>query len=100
MITRYPYRILEARWKDLETETAFTANLNLSGPFSEGILGKLTQFLTHEMKTEIRSSKLTKQDGNSYQCEVGIMVRSKAHLNEVMNRLKRMKEVDRITRNT
>ena len=100
MITRYPYRILEARWKDVETENAFTANLNLSGQFSEGILGKLTQFLTHEMKTEIRSSKLTKQDGNSYQCEVGIMVRSKAHLNEVMNRLKRMKDVDRITRNT
>ena len=98
MITRYPYRILEARWKDVETGKAFTANLNLSGRFSEGILGKLTQFLTHELKTEIRFSRLTKQSGNTYHCELGIMVRDKKHLDEVTVRLKKMDEVDRVMR--
>ena len=97
MITRYPYRILEARWKDFETDEAFTANLNLSGQFSEGILDKLAQFLTHSLKTEIRSSRLTKQPGNIYHCDIGIMVRNKTHLNEVVNRLKKMTEVDRVT---
>ena len=98
MITRYPYRILEARWKEIETEKAFTANLSLSGQFSEGLLDKLTQFLAHDMKTEIRSSKLSKQPGNTYHCNLGIMVRGKTHLDEVVNRLRKMKEVDRVKR--
>lgn len=93
MITRYPYRILEAKWKDFETERAFTANLDLHGQFSEGILGKLSQYLTNDLKTEIRSSRLIQQPGNTYHCELGIMVRSKTHLDEVINRLKTREEV-------
>jgi GTP diphosphokinase / guanosine-3',5'-bis(diphosphate) 3'-diphosphatase len=100
MITRYPYRILEARWKEVETEKAFTANLSISGQFSEGILNKLTQFVTHDLKTEVRSSRLTKQAGNTYQCELGIKVRSKTHLDEVINRLKQNKDIGWIKMNT
>jgi GTP diphosphokinase / guanosine-3',5'-bis(diphosphate) 3'-diphosphatase len=98
MITRYPYRILEARWKSVETESAFTANLTVTGPFSEGILEKLSQFLAQDLKAEVRSSRLVKQQGNTYHCDLGIMVRSKTHLDEVMTRLKKMSVVDRVSR--
>jgi GTP pyrophosphokinase len=98
LITRYPYRILEARWKVVETDKTFTANLNITGNFSRDIVSRLNQFITNELKVNVRSSKIKQLPDNSYSCEMGILVNSKVHLDDIMKRLLKLKEVSSVTR--
>ena len=98
LITRYPYRILEARWKVAETEKGFTANLNITGDFPNDIGNRLSQFLANDLKVSVRSSRIQKNHDNSYSCEIGILVNSKVHLDEIMKRLLKFKGVKSISR--
>jgi GTP diphosphokinase / guanosine-3',5'-bis(diphosphate) 3'-diphosphatase len=100
LVTRYPYRILEARWKDLTAEKDFTANLIVSGEYRENIVNKLTQFLTNDLDVKIRSSKLQMHPGNNYTWEVGIFVSGKMNLSEIMKRLMKMKSVTNVRKLT
>jgi len=98
LISRYPYRIIEARWKAVDTEKSFTANLIVTGKFSSDIVTRLTQLLTDEMKVSVRSTRVTSLPGDAYTCEIGILVNSTVRLDEVVKRLKKLKEVDSVSR--
>ncbi len=98
LITRYPYRILEARWKAVDSEKSFTANLVVKGKFSKDIVTRLTQLLTDEMKVSVRSTRVKTHPGDSYTCEIGILINSAVRLDEVMKRLLKLKEVESVTR--
>ena len=94
----YPYRILEARWKAVDTEKSFTANLVVSGKFNKDIVTRLTQLLTNEMKVSVRSTRVKTHPDDSYSCEIGILVNSTVRLDEVMKKLLKLKEVQSVTR--
>jgi GTP pyrophosphokinase len=98
LIFRYPYRILEARWKAVDTEKNFTANLVVTGKFSKDIVTKLTQLLTNEMNVSVRSTRVKTHTDDSYTCEIGILVNSTVRLDEVMKKLLKFKEVQSVTR--
>jgi GTP diphosphokinase / guanosine-3',5'-bis(diphosphate) 3'-diphosphatase len=98
LITRYPYRILEARWKELETVKTFTANLSVTGAFDEKIVNVLTQFLVNDLKINIRSSRLQVKPGQTFSWEIGIQVGAKIQLDDVIQRLKKRKEVTNVKR--
>jgi len=98
LISRYPYRILEARWKALDTEKNFTANLVVKGKFSKDIVTRLTQVLTNDLKVSVRSTRLKANPDESYSCELGILINSTVRLDDVIKKLLKMKEVDCVTR--
>jgi GTP pyrophosphokinase len=98
LISRYPYRILEARWKALDTEKNFTANLVVKGKFSKDIVTRLTQVLTNDLKVSVRSTRLKVNPDDSYSCELGILINSTVRLDDVIKKLLKMKEVDSVTR--
>jgi GTP pyrophosphokinase len=100
LVTRYPYRILEARWKTVVKEKDFTANLVVSGEYRENVINKLTQFLTNDLEVNIRSSKLQMHPGNNYTWEVGVLVSGKMNLEEIMKRLLKMKSVTNVKKLT
>lgn len=64
LISRYPYRILEARWKTVDKEKNFTANLIVTGKFSKDIVTRLTNVLTNEMKVSVRSTRVKMHSGD------------------------------------
>ena len=98
LISRYPYRILEARWKTVDTEKSFTANLVVTGKFSKDIVSRLTRVLTNEMKVNVRSTRVKMLPDDSYTCELGILINSTVRLDEVMKKLLKLKEVQSVTR--
>jgi (p)ppGpp synthase/HD superfamily hydrolase len=99
MVTRYPYRILEARWKDLvEENRSFTANLSISGDFSDGVINKLSQFITNELKVSIRSSRVQTHNDHTYTWDIGIHVTGKIHLDDIRGRLLKLKEITNVKR--
>jgi guanosine-3',5'-bis(diphosphate) 3'-pyrophosphohydrolase len=98
LISRYPYRILEARWKALDTEKNFTANLVVKGKFSKDIVTRLTQVLTNDLKVSVRSTRLKADPDDSYSCELGILINNMVRLDDLIKKLLKMKEVDSVTR--
>ena len=98
LITRYPYRVLEARWKAVETEKSFTVNLVVTGTFSKDIVIRLTQFLTNELKVSVRSTRVQTRPDNTYTCEIGILVNSTVRLDEIVKKMQKLKEVQRVSR--
>lgn len=98
LISRYPYRILEARWKAVDKEKIFTANLVVTGRFSNDLVTRLTQMLTNEMKVSVRSTRIKTNPDSSYSCEIGILINSTVRLDDIMKRLLKMKEVESVTR--
>ena len=99
MVRRYPYRILEARWKELNEEAhSFTVNLNISGAYSEGVINKLSQFLSNELKVNIRSSKVHTHQNLTYIWEIGIHVTGKIHYDDIRMRLLKLKDVTNVKR--
>lgn len=98
LITRYPYRILEARWKEIETAGSFTANLSITGSFGGEIVERLTNYLANDLKVLLRSIKLQKQSGENSGVELGIQVTGKAHLDDVMKRLVKVKGIHSVKR--
>ena len=97
LISRYPYRIMEARWKAVGTEKNFTANLVVTGKFSKDIVTKLTQVLTNEMKVSVRSTRVTTHPDETYTCEIGVLINSTVRLDVVIRRLLKLKEVESVT---
>ena len=97
LISRYPYRILEARWKAVDTEKNFTANLVVTGKFSKDIVTRLTQVLTNEMKVSVRSTRVKTHPNGTYTCEIGILINSTVRLDDVIKKLLKLKEVESVT---
>ena len=98
LITRYPYRILVAKWKQVEEKGAFTANLKITGRYSQDVINKLTHTLTYELKVNVRSVRLDPQNDNNYKGELGIYVTSKSHLEKIMNQMLKLKYVYSVER--
>jgi GTP pyrophosphokinase len=98
LISRYPYRILEARWKAVDTEKNFTANLVVTGKFSKDIVTTLTQVLTNEMKVSVRSTRIKTHSDGTYTCEMGILINSTVRLDDIIKKLLKLKEVENVTR--
>jgi GTP pyrophosphokinase len=98
LISRYPYRIIEARWKAVDSEKNFTANLVVTGKSGKDIVTRLTQLLTNELKVSVRSTRVKTHSDDSYTCEIGILINSAVRLDEVMKKLLKLKEVQSVTR--
>jgi len=96
LITRYPYRVLEAQWKKNDGTGIFTAHLKISGRYSNDILNKLTHFLTYELKINIRSVKIDPIDKNNFKGELDIQVNSRSHLEKIIIRMLKMPEIQTV----
>ena len=93
LITRYPYRILESRWSAVNETGSFTANLHISGQFNDKIIEMLTHFINQDLKIKIRSSKLNNNPDKTFTWNIGILVGSANHLDDTINRLRKVKGV-------
>jgi GTP diphosphokinase / guanosine-3',5'-bis(diphosphate) 3'-diphosphatase len=98
LISRYPYRIIEARWKAIDTEKNFTANLILRTRSGKDPVTRFTQLLSNDMRVSIRSTRLTTHNDGTCTIEMGILINSAVRVEEVVKRLLKEKEVLGVTR--
>ncbi len=93
---QYPYRIIEVRWKE-STEGVFLAKINLVADDNVGVVGRITDYITKELKLNIRSLSLVpSKDG--LRGSVTIEVPSVGVLNMVVFNLAKIKGVTKAYR--
>jgi GTP pyrophosphokinase len=90
MVEKFGYRILEAYWPDTEQDALYQADLWVTGYDEIGVVSRLTDIISKEMKTPIRSISLQTNDG-IFEGAISVLVKDTNNLDTLINRVKKVK---------
>ena len=96
MMSHFGNNIVKAKWQP-KSEIAFLAALKITAIDNVGLLNKMTNLLSNEMKLNLHSLQMeSKQD--LVEATVSVYVHSTAELNQLIEQLNKMKEVKKVVR--
>ena len=90
MAQRFGYRILDACWLDSEQNSLYQADLRVTGYDEIGVVNRLTDVISKELNTQIRSISLHTNDG-IFEGTISILVKDTGSLDLLINRIKKVK---------
>lgn len=97
LLQKYGYRVVKAHWKYPEGAGFFEAVIRITGIDELGVINKLTDVISHDLRVNMRSLSIDAKEG-IYEGFVRVMVRDKIHLNELTHRLAKVKGVLTVSR--
>lgn len=96
MSARYGNNIVKAKWQP-KSEIAFLAELKITALDTEGLLNRMTDLLSNEMKLNLHSLHMeAKQD--LVEASLSIFVHNSHELDSLIGKLNRIKEVQKVVR--
>ncbi len=99
MAQKFGYRMLEARWLDTEQDSLYQADLWMTGYDEIGIVNRLTDVISKDLNTKIRSIALQTNDG-IFEGTVSVLVKDTDFLDTLIGRVKKVKGILGVTRTT
>ncbi|MDR1155553.1 MAG: RelA/SpoT family protein [Bacteroidales bacterium] len=97
MAEKYGYRILDAHWLATELESLYQADLWVTGYDEIGVVNRLTDVISKEMNTQIRSISISTDKG-IFGGTISILVKDTGSLDVLINRVRKVKGVLNATR--
>lgn len=97
LITRYPYRIMNAQWSKVAEGSYFISSIHVSGVDRLGILNSITELLSNELKVDVRNISLNSRAGK-FEGYIKISVRDSRHIDSLMKKIEGIKGVTRVKR--
>ena len=94
--SNFAYRIIKAKWVDSSSDE-FTAILRLSGIDNIGIVSEVTKSITGDMSVNINKLSFDSEDG-IFTGLISVNVKNKTILNRLINRILKVKGVDKVLR--
>ena len=98
LMSRFGYRIIKANWSDdVTTQEDFEAALEISGIDSLGLVSKVTDIVSKQLKVNMKSISFESLDG-TFIGKLKVQVSDTEHLDQLMNELKSIDEYVKVTR--
>jgi GTP diphosphokinase / guanosine-3',5'-bis(diphosphate) 3'-diphosphatase len=98
LMSRFGYRIIKANWSDdVTTQEDFEAALEISGIDSLGLVSKVTDIVSKQLKVNMKSISFESLDG-TFIGRLKVQVSDTEHLDQLMNELKSIDEYVKVTR--
>ena len=94
--SKFAYRIINAKWINSSTDI-FTALLKITGIDNIGLVNELTKVISNNMNVNIYKIHFDADDG-IFKGHVGVRVLNKTILNKIVKSLKKMKGIEKVTR--
>ena len=94
--SNYAYRIMAAKWIDSSQEE-FATQIKLSGIDNLGLVNNITQVISSNMHVNMKSLHFETDDG-VFNGTVNVVVNNKTMLNKLMNNLKKINGIEKVTR--
>lgn len=92
LMSKYGYRIIKARWaKDAQPSEYFEAAVRISGVDSLGLVGKVTDIISKQLKVNMKSISFESLDG-TFIGRLVLEVSDTTHLDQLMKELKYIDE--------
>ena len=96
MMSHFGNNIVKAKWQP-KSEIAFLAALRITAIDNMGLLNKMTDLLSNEMKLNLHSLQMeSKQD--LVEATISVYVHSTTELSQLIEKLNKMKEVKKVVR--
>ena len=97
LLTRYPYRIVKARWNDTERQSVFNADIIITGIDKLGVVNHITEVIAKSETSSLRSLKVNSKDG-IFKAYISVFVGSTDQLDALLNEIGKIKDVVRAER--
>jgi len=94
--SNYAYRIMQAKWIDSSQEE-FATQIKLSGIDNLGLVNNITQVISGNMHVNMKSLHFETDDG-VFNGKINVVVNNKTMLNKVMDKLKKINGIEKVTR--
>jgi guanosine-3',5'-bis(diphosphate) 3'-pyrophosphohydrolase len=98
LMSKYGYRIIKARWATEAIEPAsYAAMLEITGIDSMGLVGKVTDIISKQLKINMKSVSFESLDGTFFG-RLKLEVLDTSHLNKLMTELRSIDEYIKVER--
>ena len=97
LVERYNYRILKAQWTKNASRQSFQTTIKVSGVDEIGMLSKITDVISKDLKVRMRSITIDSNDG-MFDGKLQLFVDSAKHLDMLMSKLKKEKGILKVIR--
>ena len=94
---RFPYRIINAKWRDTSSKNSFLTQLHISGVDEVGIVSEISHIISKDVGTQLRSINIGTDKGK-FEGKLQLSVYSLDHLEFLIHKLKKVKGVVSVTR--
>jgi GTP pyrophosphokinase len=92
LLSRYGYRIVNARWTRQDSNMNFRAGIKVTGYDDIGIVGKLTDVIAKDLKVSLRGFSVDTDKG-VFEGIIKLYVHDTSHLEVLINKLRKVKGV-------
>jgi len=97
MKSRFHYRIIPAQWKEQKQNLNFKTTVVINGSDDVGLLNKVTQVISNDLRINMMSSSF-QSGGGVFSGQVKVFVHNVEHLELLIDKLTRIKGVERVYR--
>lgn len=97
MKKRFPYRLIEAQWKAQNHKLNFISTINIKGADTVGLLNKVTQVVSNELRINIINSKFNSANG-LFTGQIKVFVHNVEHLELLIEKIKQINGVEHVFR--
>ena len=97
MLSRYDYRVVKAQWTSATETSVFQVMIKLSGIEEVGIVNKISDVVSKDLKMTLRSISIDSSDG-MFEGVIRVIVKNKSQLDLLLHKLNRVKAVLKATR--
>jgi len=89
LLTRYGYRKIDVKWKELENKDAFRATIRVTGSDRIGIMNEISQIISNDLKFNMISLKVEAKKG-IFTGIIKLMVKSNGSLADLIQKIARV----------
>ncbi len=94
--SNYAYRIMTAKWID-STQEEYSAQITLTGIDHIGLVNDITKIISENMHVNMKSISFESDDG-LFSGKINVVVKNKTLLKKLLDRLKKINGIDKVTR--
>ena len=95
--SNYAYRIISAKWIDSQSHE-FNTKINLTGIDDIGIISQIAATISDSMNVNMNKLSFESNDG-FFSGTINLEVKNKVILNKLLKSLKKIKGIDKVSRN-
>jgi len=92
LLTRYPYRIVKARWNDNEKQSVFKAEIIVTGFDKLGVVNHISEVITKTENVNLRSISVNSKD-NIFKAHISVFINSTNQLDTLIANISKIKDV-------
>jgi guanosine-3',5'-bis(diphosphate) 3'-pyrophosphohydrolase len=97
LISKYGYRVVKAQWAETGQQIYLPATIRITGVDEMGILNRISEVISNDLKVNIRSVTVDSNDG-LFEGSFTLLVKDTAHLDVLIKRLTKIKGILGVSR--